>query len=163
MLKSYIEIINFIVKSRGIFAEKSRDFIQDDATDNDLFFRSRYDTKAFIKPQTSVSNCSCCFWLFKCGFQTALWCEIWHEIVKVWLWKIISSKVLWPSHSGQRNFYERQTFLKTYVARGPRMSFPCREKCKAWIPVWRSPSKPKKWITLSNFGGNNETAKWKSP
>ena len=52
---------------------------------------------------------------------------------------------------------------KTYVARGPRMSFPCREKCKAWIPVWRSPSKPKKWITLSNFGGNNETAKWKRP
>ena len=51
----------------------------------------------------------------------------------------------------------------TYVAKGPLMSLPCLEKSKAWIPVCRSPSNPRKWITFNSFGGSKETAKWNRP
>ena len=51
----------------------------------------------------------------------------------------------------------------TYVANGPLISLPCLAKCKAWIPVCRSPSKPRKWMTFNNFGGSKDTAKWKRP
>ena len=51
----------------------------------------------------------------------------------------------------------------TYVARGPRISGPCLAKWRAWIPVCRSPSNPRKWIMFKSFGGRRETARWKIP